>query len=261
MDPRLREAGVKKEPLDGKDFWIFVSRRHTFSTDSVLLADFAAPKPREKYLDLCSGCGIVPFLLLRDGLQQAVGVEIEEEAVLLARQSAETLHLDDRATFLCSDLSDLSGKVEFGRFTLITCNPPYQPVGRGLASRESSDRAARHETRCDLSGIFRQVFRLLNTSGRFCLCIRPDRLSETLCRLHEAGLEPKRLRLCSHRRGKEPFLALIEARKCGGTGMRIADTLYLNENGDDSEEYHRIYKHFFDGGSLLHLSKTTQAEK
>ena len=77
MDPRIIS---KKEPL-GKGFFVNVSKNHTFGTDAVLLADFAASKKVGSHCDLGAGCGIISLLLLRDEkTARSVGVEISEEA-------------------------------------------------------------------------------------------------------------------------------------------------------------------------------------
>ena len=48
------------------DIKIAVSSDHTFGTDAVLLSDFAKIKARDKALDMGTGCGIIPFLWLRN---------------------------------------------------------------------------------------------------------------------------------------------------------------------------------------------------
>ena len=80
----MDESIIKKEPL-GNGFFINVSKHHTFGTDAVLLADFANAKKADKLIDLGTGCGIIPFLMLRDGnLKTAVGVDIKEAYSLVA---------------------------------------------------------------------------------------------------------------------------------------------------------------------------------
>ena len=83
------EQNLKKEPL-GKDFYLYVSKSHTFGTDAVLLSNFATAKNNDKMVDLGTGCGIIPFLMLRDGkLESATGVDISEEAIALAQKTKE----------------------------------------------------------------------------------------------------------------------------------------------------------------------------
>ena len=86
----MDESIIKKEPL-GNGFFINVSKHHTFGTDAVLLADFAHAKKADRLIDLGTGCGIIPFLMLRDGnLKTAVGVDISAEAIGLAAKTAPT---------------------------------------------------------------------------------------------------------------------------------------------------------------------------
>lgn len=61
------------------NFGLVVSPAHTFGTDAVLLAHFAAPKKNTLACDMGTGCGIIPMLWCRDGLCRRVdGVEIQE---------------------------------------------------------------------------------------------------------------------------------------------------------------------------------------
>ena len=115
MDEKL----IKKEPLGG-GFFVYVSPRHTFGTDAVLLADFSSARKKDTLVDLGTGCGIIPLLMLRDGnLQTAVGVDISPEAAELAERTSRELKTDN-FTVLNSDLNDLNGKICFGSHTLVT---------------------------------------------------------------------------------------------------------------------------------------------
>jgi tRNA1(Val) A37 N6-methylase TrmN6 len=185
--------------------------------------------------------------MLRDGLlQSAVGVDISSEATELARRSADELSLV-RFSAVCSDLNDLKGKVEFGGHTLVTCNPPYKAPDGGIKSRDPIEAAARHELSCTLEDIVSVASRLLQTSGRLCMCHRPERLGELMHLMSKYKVEPKRLRLVCKQKGCEPWLVLVEGRKCGKVGLRIAPTLYMYENGEYTEEILKIYGPYKEG--------------
>ena len=174
------EQKLKREPL-GKDFYLYVNENHTFGTDAVLLSNFAAAKPKDKMVDLGTGCGIIPLLMLRDGLlSSAVGVDISEEAISLAQKTKEELNID-RFTAINCDLKALKGKVEFGCHTLVTCNPPYKAPNAGLKNPNERLRVARHEVECTLRDIVEVSAKLLQTGGRLCMCQRPERLGEMMC--------------------------------------------------------------------------------
>ena len=235
MDQKL-----KREPL-GNGFFVNVTPHHTFGTDAVLLSHFAKAKKSDKLVDLGTGCGIIPLIMLRNGsLKEAVGVDISEEAAFLARKTVNELELKN-FTVVHSDLKALKGKVEFGCHTLVTCNPPYKAANAGLKNPDSVEMVARHEVACTLEDIVAVAAKLLQTNGRLCMCHRPERLTELMCLMSKYKVEPKRLRLVCQRKGAEPWLVLVEGRRCGNVGLRIEPTLYVEENGEFSKEMIEIY--------------------
>ncbi len=234
------EQNIKKEPLGG--IFINVSSEHTFGTDAVLLADFATAKKKDRVIDLGSGCGIIPCLMLRDNRTLNVtGVEISTEACRLLEKTKEQQGLGS-LNIINSDLNCLKGKIEFGRATLITCNPPYKAAGAGIISTSQRDKLARHETACTLEDIVSVSARLLQTSGRLCVCLRPERLAELMDIMREHKIEPKRLRLVCKNKNTAPWLFLLEGKKCAKSGMVIEPNLFVeNEDGSYSDEMIKIY--------------------
>lgn len=235
MDKKL-----KREPL-GNGFFVYVSPHHTFGTDAVVLRNFAKPKRKERMVDLGTGCGIIPLLVLRDLPEvTAIGVDISEEATTQAEKTAKELSLSN-FTVINSDLKELKGKIEFGCHTLVTCNPPYKAPNAGLKNPDSVEMVARHEVACTLEDIVCVSARLLQSGGRLCMCQRPERLSEMMCLFSKYKVEPKRLRLVAQRKGEEPWLVLLEGRRSGKIGLRIEPTLYVEENGKLSKEMIELY--------------------
>ncbi len=234
------EQVLKKEPL-GKGFFVNVTPHHTFGTDAVVLSRFARAKKNDIMVDLGTGCGIIPLLMLRDGLlKTAEGVDISEEAALIAQKTAEELNLSNFKV-IHSDLKALKGKVRFGCHTLVTCNPPYKAPNGGLKNPDLVESIARHEIACTLEDIISVGAKLLQSGGRFCMCHRPERLAELISLMTKYRVEPKRLRLVCQRKGEEPWLVLVEGRRSGNIGMRIEPTLYIEENGEFSKEMIEIY--------------------
>ncbi len=232
---------IKKEPI-GEGIEIYVSDNHCFGTDAILLSNFAAPRKTDKACDLGTGCGIIPLLWCRtDAPKIAVGVDIQPEACELAQKTIDENRLNEKFSVICSDLLKLKGKVEFGSFQLVTCNPPYKAPGAGIASRGSADLIARHETACTLEDIIAVSAKLLQTSGRLCMCNRPERLADMMALMRKHKLEPKRMRLVCQRLGTEPWLVLLEGRRCGNSGLRIMPPLYIEDGENFSKEMLEIY--------------------
>lgn len=233
--------GTRQEYL-GSGITAVVSEAHSFGTDAVLLAHFASPGKWAVCCDLGSGCGIIPLLWCRHEGGRITAVELQPLGVKQIEAAIELNSLSDRLTAVNADLRDLKGRVPFGCFDLVTMNPPYKVSGAGIESSSAPDKIARHETMCSLSEVCAAAAKLLNFGGRFCVCIRPERLCELFCEMRSAGVEPKRLRLVAKCPGKAPWLVLVEGRRGGKSGMTVMPDLFVHgEDGGYSAEMKEIY--------------------
>lgn len=228
------------EPLS-ETISVCVSQSHRFGTDALLLAHFAAPLHKDRVCDLGTGCGIIPLAMMRrDRPRQILGIDIQPEAIELFRAGIARSGLSETVSALEADLRQTAA-LPAGRFDLVTCNPPYQAAGTGIPADRASDQIARHETLCTLADVCKAADRLLRYGGRLCLCQRVGRLSDVICTMRAAGLEPKRLRLVAKDAKSAPWLFLIEGKKGGRSGMQIMPTLLIEENGAPSAELQAIY--------------------
>ena len=224
------------EYIDGS-LQLIVSDSHTFGTDALLLAAFCAPKRRNKVCDFGTGCGIIPFYWLREGVEQVHAVEIQPLACDQVRRSIGINGIENRFHLYHTDLRALKGKIEEGVFDLVSMNPPYTAEGHGIISSSSADKIARHETNLELTDVFLAASGLLKFGGRMCICLRPERLTEAMMGMREAKIEPKRLRFVSQRDGKAPWLFLLEGKKGRKPGLIVEKELHIeNPDGTPSAE-------------------------
>ena len=229
------------EPLS-ENLGIFVNENHRFGTDAMLLADFSLNSKVNNACDLGTGCGIIPMLWMKSGgVQRAYGVEIQADGCKLVEKTVSHYGLESRFSVINSDLKALKGKLPFGCFDLVTCNPPYKAQGAGMTNPGESSRLARHETLCTFGDIAKAASELLKFSGRFCVCQRPERLADVFFEMTKVKIEPKRLRLVIQRQGQEPWLVLVEGRLGSKPGIRILPPLYIEAEGKLSEEMLKIY--------------------
>ena len=231
---------ISLEPI-GNNCDVYVSKNHTFGTDAVLLADFANPKKSDNAVDLGTGCGIIPFLWMRDNkLASASGLEISKEAVTLANKSLEHNKDIKNLSFFEGDIKNPFEHLSKGAYTLVTCNPPYKASGAGIVSSGTAALNARHETLCSLEDVIAAAAGLLKFGGRFAMCQRPERLGEIFSLMTKYKIEPKRLRLVCKSEGCEPWLVLVEGRLGGGKGMRILPNLNMYKDGELTEDILKI---------------------
>jgi tRNA1(Val) A37 N6-methylase TrmN6 len=212
-------------------------------TDTFLLSSLPRLKPNLRVCDLGCGTGLLGLLLLqRQGNLTVTGVELQPEAAaLLERASAEN-GLEGRLTVCRGDLRNIRALLPAGGFDLVVCNPPYYPAGTGKLSPAPALQTARAETACTLKDVCRAAGWLLRWGGAFCLVHKPERLTDLLCALRAAALEPKRLRTVERRAGDAPSLILAEARRGGRPGLSWEPPLILETaEGRPTEELDRIY--------------------
>lgn len=244
---------MRIEPL-GNGVEVCVSDRHHFTTDTILLADFAQVKNGERVVELGAGCGTIPLLMIRDNsLKEIYAVEIQEEAVELMQNSiALNLEhgIENAAAIhpLLGDIREIRTLLPAGSFDLVVCNPPYKLTGAGIENPDDAKKTARHEVDCTLDDVCAAANWLLRFSGRFVLCQRPERLTDVLCAMRAHELEPKRLRMVQGRADKAPKLFLIEAKRGAKQGyMDVLPTLMIEDENGFTPEMRAIYSCYKDG--------------
>ena len=231
------------------EIYIEVSAEHTFGTDALLLAYFASPKNNDRAMDMGTGCGIIPFLWLRNSKQSPVHcLDIQQNAIEQVKRSIERNALQGRLVPHLCDLREIRSEFPAEGFSLVTMNPPYKPVGTGIESKSNSAKIARHEICCNIEDAGKAAAYLLKFGGRFCMCHRPERLADAVCLMRQYSLEPKRLRFVTDKKDQEPFLFLIEGKKNAKPFLRVEPLLQnKKENGKFTREMLAVYGSYADG--------------
>lgn len=222
---------------------LIVSDEHTFGTDAILLAWFARAKGTKKVCDLGTGCGIIPFYWVAQGVKAEIeALDVQAKAIKQLERSIEISALNDRIKYHQADLRNCKGILPFGVFDLVTMNPPYTQSGGGVLSTIESRRTARHEVMCTLDDATMAASKLLRFGGRFCICIRPERLCDAVISMKKVGIEPKRMQIVSQRADKSPWLLLIEGKLGAKPGLIVAPGLFfVNEKGEKSRAIIEIF--------------------
>lgn len=214
----------------------------SFSTDAVLLADFAKVSKGDRAIDLGTATGILPLLLYgRQPDAQYFGIEIQQELYALAEKNIAINGLCGSMEFIRGDIRD--AHKHFGCANdVVVVNPPYEKAEDGKTREAASHQIARKEILIDLNGILRAASRLLRSGGSFYMIHKASRLAEILVKMKDVQLEPKLLRFVQPYWESEPRYVLVQGRKDGREHLRIMPVLILhNADGSETEELKRIY--------------------
>lgn len=213
-----------------------------FSLDTVLLANFCTiNKDINEIVDFGTNNAAIPLLLSRRTDKKIIGIEIQEEAVNLAKKNIEINELTNQVEIIHDDIQEYvkgSKKVK-----LVVCNPPFFKVGeRSNLNDNEYLQIARHEIKIDLEGIVKSAASILDNKGRFAMVHRPDRMIEIINCMQKYDIEPKRVRFVYPKVGKESHIFLIEGMYKGNKGLKIEPPLYAHEDdGSYSLEVRKMF--------------------
>ncbi|MEW6669974.1 MAG: methyltransferase [Thermodesulfobacteriota bacterium] len=220
----LRPGETLDEFMEGRLRLIQSRRGYRFSSDAVLLARFVSTRAGDLVVDLGTGCGIIPLvLLLTRPIRHALGLEIQPELAGQAFRNARLNGLSHKMTVIRGDLR-YPPIVPFSA-DVVVCNPPYRPKTTGRVSPDLERAIARHEIFASLDDILDAARKLLKAGGRLAVIYAAVRLVDLLIRMRGFGLEPKRVMHIHPRPESDAKLVLVEATSGGRRGVKILPPL------------------------------------
>ncbi len=269
-DSELLKDGERIDDLQCNGFRIIQNPAHfCFGMDAVLLANFTSGKKSGRGMDLGTGTGIIPLLMLaKSKAASFTAIEIQEHMADMAARSAELNGVSDRLKVITGDIcnivkhrktnlrsddpdgsssaeSDINDKtIDVPREScdIVTSNPPYIVDNGGLQNPKDSINIARHEILVKLEDIVEAASYLLKVGGCFSMVHKPFRMAEVFSIMKKYSLEPKRLQMVQPREGSEPSVFLVEAIKGGRSGLKILPALNVyNTDGSYTRELLAYY--------------------
>lgn len=213
-----------------------------FSLDTVLLANFCTiTKDVKKIVDFGTNNAAIPLILSRRTNKPIIGVEIQKEAVELAKKNITLNNLDDQIEIVHSDIKELvNDSIKVG---LVVCNPPFFKVDEDSNLNDNEFLTiARHEIKINLEEIIKSAAKILDNRGKFAMVHRPQRMIEILNLMQKYDIEPKRIKFVYPKYNKESHILLVEGIYKGKKGLKIEPPLYAhNDDGSYSDEVKKMF--------------------
>lgn len=213
-----------------------------FSLDTVLLANFCKiTKDVKKIVDFGTNNAAIPLILSRRTNKPIIGVEIQKEAVELAKKNITLNNLDDQIEIVHSDIKEfVNDSIKVG---LVVCNPPFFKVDEDSNLNDNEFLTiARHEIKINLEEIIKSAAKILDNRGKFAMVHRPQRMIEILNLMQKYDIEPKRIKFVYPKYNKESHILLVEGIYKGKKGLKIEPPLYAhNDDGSYSDEVKKMF--------------------
>lgn len=215
----------------------------TFGTDAYLLSAYVRRSGRAVCVDLGSGTGVIPLLMLaRNKVASVKAVELQSDFAEIISRNAELNGFCDRLAVISCDVRELNEASLGGTVDMVVSNPPYmKPTGKANESERKN--IARHEVAGGIADFCGCAARILKHGGLFYTVWRPDRLAELVSAQVAVGLEPKRMTFVYARAELSPCLVLCESKKGASPGMYVTPPLIMYRSGNEyTDELNRIYE-------------------
>ena len=223
-------------------------KEYLFTTDAVLLADFAQIRSGQTVCEFGSGGGIVSILTAYKRKPNMVyGIEIQERLADMSRRSAEENGLKN-LTILCGDVKNAAKLVGRERMDAVICNPPYRKVGSGQMQENETQRICRHEVKITLEEIFRSAADVLKYKGTIYLVHQAERFADICYLMKKERIEPKEVKIVCQKEGQSPTLVLVKGVKEGKTGLKwLPPLVVFRRDGTYTEQIEKIYGESYGG--------------
>ena len=209
---RIEELGDGLKIIQNKDLY-------TFTSDSVILANFITLKKKEKAVEIGTGSGVISILVgHRSG--DIVAFEVQKSLADMAIRSLE-LNSIDNIKIINDKVQNFKEYVSPDSFDVVFSNPPYKKKGTSFLNENESRAIARHEIELDLNDLVKCASSLLKTKGRFYVMYDANRAPEIICKLKEFNLEPKEMFFTYPDKKDEAVLVVIKAVKGAAEGCIV----------------------------------------
>ncbi|MDR0855071.1 MAG: tRNA1(Val) (adenine(37)-N6)-methyltransferase [Christensenellaceae bacterium] len=235
--------GEELVELNCKGLYIIQSKNgYTFTTDAVLLANFAKAYKGARVCDLGTGSGVIPTLMSAKTTAKAfVGVELQPRLADSAMRSVILNNLQERVSIINADIKGISQTLGRGAFDIVVSNPPYSPFDGDTTTASETD-ICKKEVFITLSELVREAAKLLKFGGKFYVILKAERLTDLLCCLRAENLEPKVITPVQPTPDKSVDTVIVESLKGGKPPLIMKKPfIVFDANGSYTPEAAEIY--------------------
>lgn len=212
-------------------------------TDGVLLGAWGCVEGK-RILDIGTGTGLIALMAAqRNPEAEVLGIDIDEEAVLQAKENMDESPFRSRLECILQDVLTFEPEM---RFDAILCNPPFftedtLPDDKGRA-------LARNNKSLPFPQLIREVASLLADKGTFSVIVPFDLAKEIVSLCLNENLHLIRRCIVRTKATKPPRRALLEFAhnvQSSMSNVQYHELCLMNPDGSRSEAYKLLTEEFY----------------
>ncbi len=241
---KIKKTWVKNSLGYDNNLFIYQDKEmFNYSVDTILLANLTTLSRKTKHiLEIgTNNCALSIFLSQRDESLKIDALEIQKEAVDLAKYNVEMNNLENRINIINDDFNKYwkkHNKNQKPKYDVIICNPPFYRK-ETKPKKEINDYMlkATHEVTLTLEQIIEGSSKIIEQKGYLSLIIPPERIVDCFTLMRKHNFEPKRVIMIHPRVKQKAILTFVEARFQTGWGTHFEPNIYLHPEDSSKHEY------------------------
>lgn len=136
-------------------------------TDAVLLGRWVEVKPTDSCLDIGTGCGILPLMLMQKGANHVVGIDLDEASIDEAAGNCKASQWRDHLQAITADVKTFQPD---HKFDLVISNPPFF-INSYKCDADRKNQARHTDISLTFIDLCASASRLLQDDGRFAVVL------------------------------------------------------------------------------------------
>ncbi len=233
------EKNEKIEDLQCKNLKIIQNKElYTFTSDSVILANFIKSKKENVAVEIGCGSGVISILLTaKTDIKKIFAFEIQKPMADLASKNVCLNRLEEKIEIVGDDILNFSKYVK--EADVVFSNPPYFKVTN--FQQNEVKKIAKEEVCLNCEKLIYVAEKILKNGGAFYCCYLASRAAELIQTCQNHNLAVKEMFFTENGKG-EVKLVVIKCVKGGKNEVKVFPNLVTNEqDGTYLEKLHTKY--------------------
>lgn len=214
---------------------------YTFTSDSVILANFVKTKASDVAVEIGAGSGVISILVqAKNKLKNITAFEIQKCMADLCQKNIDLNNLQDKITLVRDDVKNFKKHISPASVDVVFSNPPFYKATNFKQSEVK--KIAKEDVCLPIETLAEVVGKMLKEGGSFYCVYSAERVIELVTELQKNNLTTKEMFFTENGK-REVNLVVLKAVKGGGYGVKILPNLVRNDkSGKYLEALHT--KHF-----------------